>query len=298
MANIDKTGNPVVKTLPDYVEEHVLPLIAKSVLGAKSASLFNLQTGVKGPTKLNLINTEIELQDASTCGFNASGSTTLSQRQITPAYLKVNMEWCDKEMLGTWAQYQVKTAAGVKELPFEEDFINGVVDNVKAAIEKMIYQGDGDNADEFDGLIKILKADGALTETRKSTVYETVKAVYAKLPEEAIADDTVILVGAGDFRTFIQELVSANLYHYDANDKAGEYVLPGTAVKVISVNGLNGTDKVIAGRLSNIFYGTDMTGDEEKFDLWYSKDDQVFKLAIEFIAGVQVAYPNEVVIAE
>lgn len=298
MANIDKNGNPIVTSLPDYVEQNVLPLIAKSVLGAKSASLFNLQTDVKGPTKLNIISTDVTLQDASACGFNAQGSTTLSQRQITPKYLKVNMQWCDKELLGTWAQYQVKVAAGQKTLPFEEDFVNGVVDNVKAAIENMIYQGDGDNANEFDGLIKILKADGALTETRKSTVYETIKAVYAKLPETAIADDTVILVGAGDFRQFIQELVAANLYHYEANDKAGEYTLPGTAVKVISVNGLNGTDTVIAGRLSNMFYGTDMANDEEKFDLWYSKDDQVFKLAIEFIAGVQVAFPNEIVIAE
>lgn len=298
MANINKNGNPVVTSLPDYVEQNVLPLIAKSVLGAKSASMFTLQTGVKGPTKINLINTDVVLQDASACGFNAQGTTTLSQRQITPKYLKVNTSWCDKELLGTYAQYQVKIAAGQKELPFEEDFVNGVVDNVKAAVEKMIYQGDSDNANEFDGLIKILKADGALTETRKATVYETIKAVYAKLPETAIAEDTVILVGAGDFRAFVQELVAANLYHFEPSDVAGEYTLPGTAVKVVSVNGLNGSDTIIAGRLSNMFYGTDMADDEEKFDLWYSKDDQVFKLAIEFIAGVQVAYPDEMVIAE
>lgn len=298
MANSNKNSNPVVTSLPDYVEQNVLPLIAKSVLGSKSAGMFTLQTDVKGPTALNLISTDVVLQDASSCGFNSQGKTTLSQRVITPKYLKVNTSWCDKEILGTYAQYQVKVAAGQKELPFEEDFVNGVVDNVKAAIEKMIYQGDSDNDNEFDGLIKILKADGALTETRKSTVYETVKAVYAKLPETAIADDTVILVGAGDFRTFIQELVSANLYHYEASDVTGEYKLPGTNVRVISVNGLNGTNKVIAGRLSNMFYGTDMANDEEKFDLWYSKDSQLFKLAIEFIAGVQVAYPNEVVIAE
>lgn len=296
MANIDKTGNPVVKTLPDYVEENVLPLIAKSVLGAKSASLFNLQTGVKGPTKLNLINTDVVFQDASTCGFTPEGSTTLSQRQLTPAYLKVNVEWCDKEILGTWAQYQVKVAAGQKELPFEEEFVNGVIDNVKAGIENMIYQGDSANGDEFDGLIKILNADGAVKVTKKSTVYESVKATYAALPEEAIKEDTVILLGAGDFRTYIQELVAANLYHYEANDKTGEYVIPGTDVKVIAVNGLNGTDTIIAGRLSNMFYGTDMSGDEEKFELWYSKDDRTFKLVIEFMAGVQVAYPAEVVI--
>ena len=40
-----------------------------------------------------------------------------------------------------------------------------------------------------------------------------------------------------------------------------------------------------------------MAGDEEVYDFWYSKDDRVFKLAIEFAMGIQVAYPDEVVIA-
>ena len=41
-----------------------------------------------------------------------------------------------------------------------------------------------------------------------------------------------------------------------------------------------------------------MTNDQEKFDFWYSKDKQTFKLAIEFTAGVQVAYPEEIVWAD
>lgn len=39
-----------------------------------------------------------------------------------------------------------------------------------------------------------------------------------------------------------------------------------------------------------------MEGDEEKFDLWYSKDNQEYRLAINFVVGVQIAFPNEAVI--
>ena len=39
-----------------------------------------------------------------------------------------------------------------------------------------------------------------------------------------------------------------------------------------------------------------MEGDDEKFDLWYSKDNQEFRLAINFNAGVQVAFPDEIVL--
>lgn len=293
-------SNPITTSLPEYINQERLPLIAKAILKAKTAGLLSLQTGVKGKTALNLLDTEVVFGDAHECGFDAAGSATLSQRYLDPAYLKVNMEFCDKKLLGTWAQHQVKIAAGIKTLPFEEDFTSHIVDNVNAAIEKMIWQGDSDNGNEFDGFLKVLNgtAVSANRVTNTSTpVYDSIKAVYAALPETAIAEDTVIFVGAGDFRTFVQELVALNLYHYDANDAAGEIVLPGTAVKVISVNGLNGTDKIVAGRLSNMFYGVDLANDEEKFDLWYSKDNQVFRLAIEFMAGVQVAYPDQIVVA-
>lgn len=284
----------IIKTsLPAYVEQDNT-LISKAVLGAKSANLFTLQTDVKGDTALNLLVTDVTLQDGSACGFTADGNSTLSQRIINAKPLKVNMEWCEKDLLGIWAQKYVKANAQDKELAFEKEFVEGVIAKVNESVEKMIYQGDSSNPGEFDGLNKILAGAGAVKVTAGATKWETVKKMYAALPEEAIADDTVILVSAGDFRGLVQELIAANLYHYNENDGAGEIYLPGTNVRVIAVNGLNGTNHMIAGRLSNIFYGTDMMNDQEKFDLWFSNDNRTFRLAIEFIAGVQVAFPDQI----
>ena len=39
-----------------------------------------------------------------------------------------------------------------------------------------------------------------------------------------------------------------------------------------------------------------MLDDAETFDLWYSKDNREYRLAVQFNAGTQVAYPNEVVV--
>ena len=36
-----------------------------------------------------------------------------------------------------------------------------------------------------------------------------------------------------------------------------------------------------------------MQNDNETFDFWYSKDNQEFRLAINFVEGVQVAFPDE-----
>jgi hypothetical protein len=295
-------NSPIVTSLPTYVDQNRLPLIAKAVLGAKTASLFTLQSGVKSPTALNLISTDVVFGDGSTCGWNEAGSTTLSQRILTPAALKVNMAFCDKKLLDKWANYQVQVAAGSKTLPFEEDFVTSITASVDEKLEQMIWQGDSTKSgvNEFDGMIKILEASGAGTVkvaiAKGTASYDAIKSVAAAIPNESYAEDTVIFVGMEIFRKFIAELVAANLYHYNPNDKEGEYTLPGTALKVIAVNGLNGTNKIVAGRLSNMFYGTDLAGDEEVYKLWYSEDNREFRLVIEFIGGVQVAYPDQIVL--
>lgn len=299
-----------VTALPNYVDQNRPDLIAKSVIGAKSANLFTLMSGVKGPTALNLISSNVVFGDGSTCGWTESGATTLSQAVLTPKALKVNMSICDKVLLNKWANYLVKVQANKtdRDLPFEKEFVDSVIENVKAGIEKMIYQGDSTNASavEFDGLLTILTATGssAITVTGASSVnaYNFVKDVAANMPAEVLGkNDNVILVSMSMYNEFIQNLVAANLYHYNPGNGENEYMLPGTNIRVIGVNGLNDTtsyDYVIAGSLSNIFYGVDLQNGEEVFDLWYSKDNREFRLAIEFIAGVQVAYDDEIVLGK
>lgn len=296
------TNSPVMTSLTAYVEQRRLPLIKEAVLKAKSASLFNLQTDIKTSAALNLLSTAIQFGDGLACGWDEAGTQTLSQRILATGNIKINMAYCDKEMLKYWTQYQVRVAAGQKTLPFEEDFVNAVVENVKAAIETAIWQGDTvsetNNLKYFDGLLKILKdAAGTVDVTITGTsAYDDIMAVYNAIPEKVL-DGASILVGADTFRKFIQELVAKNYYHYSGENLNGEIMLPGSQVKVIAVNGLNGTDKIVAGQLDkNFFYGCDMMNDEEKFELWYSQDFREFRLAIEFNAGVQVAFPDEVVL--
>lgn len=300
-----RINNPdIAQEIKGYVDESNESLIAKTVLGGQSVSLFGLQTGVKGDTAINLLDTDVELQSALDCGFTPKGSNKISRRVLKPVYLKVNMQWCDKNFLDTYAQHMVKIAAGMKTLPYAEEFTAGIVARVNEALETMLYQGVADvGKTEFDGLITLLGKESTAIKvgTNTGTAYEKLLKVYNAVPEVAHKDDLVILVAPSLYREFVQELVKANMYHYDANDANAQTYLPGTSVPVIPVEGLiptttnAGKEFIIALRKSNVIYGTDMSNDQEKFDFWYSADDQVFKLAIEFTAGVQVAYPEEVV---
>lgn len=281
-----------------------MPLIAEAVLGAKSAKLFNLQTDIKHAAALNLLTTDVAFGDGSTCGWDDAGSQSLTQRILTVGNIKVNMSFCDRDMLAKWMGYEVKVAAGSETLPFEEEFTNEVIKSIQEAVETAIYQGDtassNVNLKAFDGLIKILTGeDGTIdvAASTESTALAKVRKVFNAIPEKAFTRGNVaILVGMDTFRALVGDLVDKNLYHYNPGAPEGEVYLPGTNVRIIGVNGLNGAKKAIAASLDNLFYGTDMVNDLEKFRLWYSDDNQEFRLVVKFNAGVQVAFPDEVVL--
>ena len=299
-------ANPIVTALPNYVEEHRLPLIAKSVLRGKTIELVQIETGVKSDTALNLISASVQFGDGSNCGWTPTEGVTLSQRKLVPVFIKVNQAFCDKNLLKKWASYEVTLAAGRNTLPFEEQFLEEISNSINEQIEKMVWQGDSANGSsriECDGYLKHIEAGGSgatiLTDTEGTTAYNRIKEVYNALPARVVdKQDTVIFVSNSLYREFINELVASNLYHFNPDYGQGEYPLPGTSIRVIAVSGLDGTNKIVAGRLSNFFYGVDAEDDKDTFDLWYSKDNQEFRLAANFAVSTQVAYPDEIVLSK
>lgn len=293
----------ILTGLTQYVEERRLPLIKEAVLKSKSANLLTLQSDVKWKAALNLVSVAPVLQDGSACGWNAAGNAELSQRVITAPSIKINQAFCQKDFLRFWSGFEVQVAVGKESLPFEEYFTSLIVEEVKAANEKLIWQGDTASDDEklkwTDGLLKLIAADANVvkpTIAEGATAYDAIKAVYMAMPEKVL-DKAVIFVGADTFRSFMQEMVEKNYYHYTADGyPTEEFVMPGTNTRIIAVNGLNGTKKIVAARLENLFIGVDMMSDAENFEIWYAKDFNEYRLAIEYNLGVQFAFGDEIVL--
>lgn len=284
----------VLDNLTNYVDEQRLPLIKKAVLGGKTIGLINLQTGVKGAAALNLINVDPTIQEGG-CGWNAAGDATLSQRVINSKLLKVNMPFCDKDFISYWTNYEVKVGAGKETLPFEEYFTNGVIEKLNEKVEKAVWQGK-ESEGVFDGILTILDAEDGKKTATGTGAYAAIKATYEAIPVEVL-DKAAIFVGMDAFRSFMLEMVEKNFYHYPADGAAvQEFILPGTNTKVIAVAGLNGSNKTVGADPQNLFYGCDMLDDKETVDFWYSKDNREYRLAVQFNAGTQVAYPSEVVV--
>jgi len=287
--------NIITTALTSYVEENRLPLIKRAILGANSLGMINRQSGVKGVAALNLISTDPVVADASNCGFEAAGTSELSQRMLETKPLRVQMEFCEKTLKNTWAEYNLRWIAEDKAIPFEEYITSEIADKVQAKVEKYLWMGDQTLG--LSGLTSFL-ADGAVKAEvpTGSSAYEIIKSVYMTIPEQLL-DRAVIFVPVTLFREFMQDLVEKNYFHYDPqNQNFDSFLFPGTNVRVQKVNGLE--DYVVAADPQNLFFGFDIADAPETFDIWYSKDDRVERLAVEWNQGAQIAYPDEVVYAQ
>ena len=99
------------------------------------------------------------------------------------------------------------------------------------------------------------------------------------------------------FRAFMQEMVVKNFYHYNpGNAEPGEFLLPGSNVKVVRTPGLAGKTEVVGTFAKNMYYGCDLENAAEDIKVWYSDDDDLIKVAAKWNMGVQFAFPGEVVL--
>ena len=295
-----------INSITGYVEQRRLPIIRNAVIGAKSLKYMRPNVDVKGKAVLNILNTEAKFNNGSDCGWNDTTEGTFTQRTIETGQIAVNMSLCDKALANTWMGYEVK--AGLvgegEKTPFEEDLVNGIVENVQGNLEKAIWQGDkasvDTNLNKFDGFGKITKT-GTVTVTYATSDKATkiIGDVYAALPAETFSKgDVVIYVSDTLYRKYVQELIAANLYHFVEDAKTDYIVMPGDSrVKVIGTAGLNATTDgaVYASYGENFNYGCDLVGDTANVDAWYSKDNREFRFAMDFNFGVQVAFPGLVV---
>lgn len=302
--------NFLVSSLPAYVQDNRDLLIKNfALVGRDTRSRIGLQTGVKLDAHLNYFELNAVLQDGSTCGFNPMDEITLSQRTIHAPAIKDDGEICPETLLGKYAEYLVRINATENELPFEEYILRVLTDEINKKIEKLIWQGDtASNSTDLkwiDGILKQVGADATIPAAQKVTITGTaasamadITAVYMAAPEEALDRGLLIFVSPSTYRAFVQNLVSANLYHYSGPQDAfpGEWVLPGSDAVVVRTPGLAGSTTIVATFGDNLVYGCDGQGDNEDIDLWWSQDDRVFKYEVKWNSGIAYRYPSQITV--
>ena len=309
-----------VSALSNYTKENEKQLVFSSVLGNKTAELIkssgNVLLEVKSSEQIGIMDTDAFFQSGASCGFNASGTTTFTQRAVTVGKIKVNEALCMKDLESKYLQKALPAGSMYTEMIFAEDYTNRKAQKIADQLETALWNGDTASADgnlnKFDGLLKLITAAGGSVVNANTSTYisggpiasitvanvvSVFDAIYTAIPAKVVAkDDITIFCGMDTFRLYTVALKNANLFAYNLNVKAdSEFFLPGTTVKVVAVQGLNGTNDLVAARISNLFIGTDILDEQSKFELFYAREADQMRFVSEFKMGIQFAFPDEVV---
>lgn len=317
----------VVSSLADYTRQNAQSLFMASHFDAKTQQLImsegNVMTKVKSAETINLIATDAFFQSDSTCGFNASGTTTFTQRTVTVGKMKVQQQFCKKDLEAKYLQEALKAGSTDESFAFEQQITEEIAQTIAEQLEVAIWRADtagsaGSNGslNKFDGILKLLNAASgtvvqanasgylgipAVTGITTTNIKNIVDAMWIALPAKVQGkDDIRIFIGYDRYNTYLQAYRDQNLFNFAptaAGEKAyaTELIIPGTNYRLTPVHGLDGTNRLVALRMSNLFLGVDLEMEEESFKMWYSDDDMVNKLHVAFKTGVNFAFPDEIV---
>ena len=320
--------SPLTSGLQAYIEEQNFPLIAKALTSSPTMALVEKQVGVKGKSAINLADIDINFQDGSGCAWNEDGDITLTQRFIDPAKLKLQMEFCPKELEAIYLRTQLPSGAHYETIPFEEFFANYLVSKIAAELEKMIWKSVGavptsslptgsGNYQFFNGFrdailgASYIDANTASyvdstvlsTALKAGNMIEAVQRVYAAAADAVIEnDDAVVFVGADKFRELAIAIqngmglatAGGQLQGYQTEMGSLSMLFPGTNLRIQATSGLTAVNDVYLSRTSNMFVGVDLEEDASRIESWYSQDDRKFKIAVELTVGAQVAFPDQI----
>lgn len=307
--------------LSAYTKQLVKPLLTSAVFDAKTQQLI-LASGivipnVKSSVAIPLMETDAVFA-AQSCSFDASGTTTFSQRTITVGKIKVEEKICPKDLEAYFTQEALKAGSTYEDFgnaDFQKAFFDKKNIRIASQLETAIWQGDATgataNTNKFDGLQKLIAAGSPvlanvsgytgvtgspIVTVNASNIIAATEGIYKAIPVQVLSKgDVKIFVGNDWYRLLILAYREKNMFSYNPQDsQAASFILPATNVEVISVNGLNGTGDAYAISLSNMAMAVDLIDEENAYKMWFSEDNNDVRYRVEFKMGVNVAFTNEV----
>ena len=293
-----------ISALEAYTNQEKMPLIMASLMGGKTLSLINIQADIKSSASINILETDAIFQ-AGACGWNAAGTTTLSQKILTVAAFKQNEPLCVEDLESTYIQTMMKAGSYNETIPFEQTYSEGKAATSSKAVEQISWQGNTTltgNLAIVDGLIKIIDADadvvtGTALALDAANIIDAIDEMVAAQPVDVIqSTDNKLFISFEKFRLYISALQKANLYHIDAVEGSNfEYTIHGTNIVMTAVAGLNTTDRIFLAEASNLYCGTDMLNDQDQFKIVYAPESDEVRFTQKFKLGFQIAFGDRIV---
>ena len=306
-----------LSNLSPWVDENATDMLLKSILGEVLPRYATIRPNIKGTEKVGFLTNDVVFQDGS-CGFNPTGDTTLDQVTIQTCNKKVNQTLCAYDLYDYYLSQNLSNSNFQESVPFEELVMTDITNRVANEIENQLWRNtiaSGEtayNSQCFDGVFALVTSGNGATELTYTAATSTngldvFSTYYEAIPDEVLhRNDLVMFCSYSDYRGLVASMRNSsyiNLFSFDdanaANGQEWSVLLPGTNVRVIPTQGLNGQSAVVVGPSSYFMVGMNATengGIEVKG--MYDPYEDVVKIMARMVYGLGIFSIDSFVIAK
>ena len=250
----------------------------------------------------------------ATCDFDATSTLTLTERILQPEQQQVNLQLCKKDFLSDWEAIEMGYSSFDSLPPSFADFLIGhVAAKVAQRTENSIWEGDTANNGQFDGIVKLLKADSDVSDitgttvTAANVITEMGKVIDAVPSTLYTSEDLFLYVSQNVARAYVRALGgfgASGLGAAGTNAQGTQWSNNGAlsfdGVKIFVANGL-GSNTMVAAEKSNLFFGCGLLSDQNEVKVLDMADldgsDNV-RVVMRFSAGIQYGIGSDIVLYE
>lgn len=298
-----------LSSLATYTDEVGGELIRRAILEGETAKIIKVQPGIKGSQAINLLDSSLVVQDG-TCGWNSSGSTTYTQRDITVCNYKVNEALCPADLNDYWLGQLLTPGSYNESVPFEQQIAELKTAQISQYIENLMWQASSATTC-FSGFKELFAQDGSGTTTVTGGIVVTgqsaissvsaltqVDALVEQIPDDVVdRTDWVVFMSHANYRKYLINYRTANYFHFNPENSYQDFKTfhPATNILVHPVGGLNGSNLVVLAPAGYMVMGVDLMSDSETLKMFYSVDFDEVRLRSNFKIGVQIAWPQFVI---
>ena len=283
----------------EYIAREGDKLLVEASTQARSLDYVNVLLGVKHKMAIPYLSSEVVLDEAD-CNWSPDGADYFGERTIEVHTVAVEKEFCWTSFKPYVTNLEMRFAAGLESMPWEEKIAKANVDATKAELEKAIWQGNS-GASITGWLADAAEASATTVEFNSGqTIVDKVDAMVAAIPVKMLNREggVVIFMSETDFRNYILQLNSVCCANRPVQDSAVSSLLYAgdSRIRLVGVAGLEGTDKMVASTQYGLVYGTDIEDSESRFEWFEDKKNLTFDLRIMFNAGTAILLPTEVIV--
>tara|TARA_R100001015_G_C4598888_1_gene153958 strand:+ start:197 stop:1126 length:930 start_codon:yes stop_codon:yes gene_type:complete len=251
--------------------------------------------------KITMAGTAGNLMATATCDFTDSGTLTYAERVLTPRDLDVNVQLCKKDYLATWEGANMTAGLnGTLPVDFANYLIGQTAEKVSAEIEASIWDGNDSNDGQFDGFKKLLAADGDVVDVTGTTlaaanIITELDKVVAAIPTAVYGkEDLAIYIPTSALQFYISKQATEGFIN--KFNMGNEWQMSFNGIRIAHAPGL-ADDTMVAGRTSNMFFGTDGSSSEVRvLDMAELDGSDNVRLIMRFTAGVNYAFGSDMVL--